>query len=157
MDAFRKDLAALLKGQSVTLSPFTARPTLQCGDTGTHVVYLQGQLNLAKQRLGLSFAKLETDGIFGAKTLYAVKDFQVARNLTVDGIVGKNTWKALGVTYGDVTADGKVSAADALLVLRHTVGKEQLEGQAKSAADMNADGKVPAADATLILKRAVGE
>lgn len=35
------------------------------------------------------------DGEFGSKTLAAVKAFQKAKGLTVDGEVGKNTWKAL--------------------------------------------------------------
>lgn len=42
---------------------------------------------------------LTTDGIYGAKTLAAVKGFQAKNGLTVDGIVGIQTWKALlGVT-----------------------------------------------------------
>ena len=35
------------------------------------------------------------DGKFGTKTLAAVRQFQQANGLTVDGIVGKNTWKKL--------------------------------------------------------------
>jgi peptidoglycan hydrolase-like protein with peptidoglycan-binding domain len=35
------------------------------------------------------------DGIFGSRTEQAVKDFQAAQRLTVDGIVGKQTWGAL--------------------------------------------------------------
>jgi len=35
------------------------------------------------------------DGLFGAKTLTAVKEYQRAHGLTADGIVGKNTWKKL--------------------------------------------------------------
>ena len=34
-------------------------------------------------------------GKFGPKTLAAVKKFQQGNHLTVDGVVGKNTWKAL--------------------------------------------------------------
>jgi peptidoglycan hydrolase-like protein with peptidoglycan-binding domain len=34
------------------------------------------------------------DGDFGAKTDKATRDFQKAKGLTVDGIVGKNSWKA---------------------------------------------------------------
>lgn len=35
------------------------------------------------------------DGIFGARTLAAVKDFQATNNLKVDGTVDEITWKAL--------------------------------------------------------------
>lgn len=38
------------------------------------------------------------DGIFGSKTLAAVKSFQKANGLTVDGIAGPQTLKALGVS-----------------------------------------------------------
>lgn len=40
----------------------------------------------------------DVDGIFGSKTLEAVKYFQKANNLKVDGIVGDETLKALGIT-----------------------------------------------------------
>ena len=36
----------------------------------------------------------DPDGIFGAKTEAATKDFQRRKGLEQDGIVGKNTWKA---------------------------------------------------------------
>lgn len=39
----------------------------------------------------------EADGIFGKITQEAVREFQRKNNLTVDGIVGNATWKALGV------------------------------------------------------------
>ena len=156
MDTFRADLKKRLKGEKVEVELFPTRPLLQSGDTGTHVVYLQGKLNLMKQRLGLSLVKLNTDGIFGPKTLYAVKDFQVARGLAVDGIVGPATWQALGVSYGDVNADGKVNAKDALQVLRSAVGKETLTEKQKETADLNADGNIDAKDAQKILKQAVG-
>lgn len=38
---------------------------------------------------------LNADGIFGKKTLNDVKDFQIANNLVVDGIVGIKTWDCL--------------------------------------------------------------
>lgn len=40
----------------------------------------------------------ETDGIFGPKTAEAVRSFQRKNGLTVDGIVGTQTYRALGIT-----------------------------------------------------------
>lgn len=53
---------------------------------------------------------------------------------------------------GDIDSDGKISAADARLALRMSVGLEGLD----MAADVDGDGKVSAADARLILRASVG-
>ncbi len=53
------------------------------------VNYLQGRLN----NYGY---QLTVDGFFGAKTEAAVRKFQTRAALLVDGIVGPQTWQALG-------------------------------------------------------------
>ena len=73
---------------------------LKKGSTGSDVRELQTKLN----SLGYDCGKV--DGIFGTKTLTAVKRFQQAYNLAVDGIVGKNTFKKLA----EVLAKKKSSA-----------------------------------------------
>ena len=66
----------------------TSTNNLRKGSTGSDVVELQKHLNN-------SGYNLDTDGIFGDKTLAAVQDYQKKNGLTVDGIVGTNTWGAL--------------------------------------------------------------
>jgi hypothetical protein len=65
------------------------RPTLRRGSRGTAVRELQGLLKTA------GFDPGPIDGIFGSRTAAAVIGFQRARRLTVDGIVGPQTWGAL--------------------------------------------------------------
>ena len=64
---------------------------LQYGAKGDDVTYLQTLLN----KNGYSVA---VDGIFGEETQRAVHNYQTEKGLNVDGIVGKNTWGALGAT-----------------------------------------------------------
>ena len=61
---------------------------IKYGSQGSDVKELQKLLN----QNGYS---LDEDGIFGSKTQSAVRDYQTKNNLTVDGIVGDNTWGAL--------------------------------------------------------------
>jgi peptidoglycan hydrolase-like protein with peptidoglycan-binding domain len=60
-------------------------------DAGSTVVnHLQLMLN---QRGG--FPTLVEDGVFGSSTEASVKHYQQNENLTIDGIVGKQTWTSL--------------------------------------------------------------
>ena len=61
-------------------------------------------------------------------------------------------------TPGDADGDGKITAADARLALRQSVGLEKFAPVSDSflACDVDFDGKVTAADARLILRYAVG-
>jgi len=70
---------------SVVISMETQRK----GSRGTQVKVLQWLLALNGYNVGT------VDGIFGSKTLAAVKAYQQAKGLSVDGVVGKNTWKTL--------------------------------------------------------------
>ena len=63
--------------------------TLRSGSKGDDVVKLQTALNALGYDCG------EADGIFGAKTEAAVRNFQRDHSLTVDGIAGKATQAAL--------------------------------------------------------------
>jgi len=68
-----------------------ADSNLAIGSRGSAVVELQQALNSKGYWCG------STDGIFGSKTYAAVIRFQSAAGLAVDGIVGPNTKKALGL------------------------------------------------------------
>jgi peptidoglycan hydrolase-like protein with peptidoglycan-binding domain len=63
-----------------------AEPNLQKGSNDPAVRDLQEALK------ALGYNPGPIDGIFGATTESAVKAFQQARGITVDGIVGKVTW-----------------------------------------------------------------
>lgn len=69
--------------------PADDRPTLRRGSTGDAVRRLQTALTAA------GFDPGPVDGIFGSRTDGAVRAFQGARGLAVDGIVGPLTWAAL--------------------------------------------------------------
>jgi N-acetylmuramoyl-L-alanine amidase len=65
---------------------------LREGDRGSKVREVQQRLK------NWGYYKGNVDGIFGPKTTAAVKYFQRKNNLTVDGIVGKQTFAALGIS-----------------------------------------------------------
>ncbi len=81
-------------------TPGTDKPTLRKGDRGAYVTLAQTELI----QHGYSVGDSGADGVFGANTEKAVKRFQqdnvdqYGNALTVDGVVGKNTWWALDQT-----------------------------------------------------------
>lgn len=74
-------------------------PTLRKGSRGEEVKKAQ-QLLIDK---GYDLGKYGADGAFGAATLAAVKKFQEANGLTVDGVIGPMTWEALEKHTGPTT------------------------------------------------------
>lgn len=81
----------------------TTRNQLSYGSQGSDVTELQKLLN----NHGYGLAE---DGIFGENTKNAVTDFQQKNGLTVDGIVGTNTWGTLNGTYTPSTNTGNTAA-----------------------------------------------
>jgi len=67
---------------------------LRQGSTGNNVITLQRLLNNARSTYA-QIPYLTVDGSFGARTNSAVRLFQSAAGLTVDGVVGPATWNAL--------------------------------------------------------------
>lgn len=62
--------------------------TVRYGSTGSAVRQLQSALNQKGYQLS-------EDGIFGAKTRAAVRDYQKKNGLLLDGIAGSQTWNHL--------------------------------------------------------------
>lgn len=88
---------ALFTTFDTSLARNAERATLKSGSRGADVTYLQQRLTTKGYGVG------SIDGIFGNKTLEAVKAFQAENNLSVDGIVGAKTWAALeGETSSDI-------------------------------------------------------
>jgi peptidoglycan hydrolase-like protein with peptidoglycan-binding domain len=78
--------------------------TLYPGSKGKSVSYCQERLNIKGYHVSVT-------GDFDAPTVAAVKQFQSAQGLVVDGIVGSRTWAALKVdtvapTPPDVADEG---------------------------------------------------
>ena len=67
------------------------KPTLRKGDRGAYVTLAQTELI----QQGYSCGSSGADGVFGNDTQYAVKKFQQAHGLDMDGVIGKKTWAAL--------------------------------------------------------------
>ncbi|GHO87917.1 serine/threonine-protein kinase [Dictyobacter formicarum] len=76
--------------------------TIQSGSTGSLVKTLQNSLNAHYNAHDFpnspyNFSPpLTVDGDFGSLTQSAVKDYQSAKGLQVDGVVGPQTWHSLG-------------------------------------------------------------
>ncbi len=74
---------------SSSFAATSSRPVLRQGSSGTAVRELQQALRNAGHAV-------DVDGQFGPQTRNAVLAFQRARGLSADGIVGAQTWGALG-------------------------------------------------------------
>jgi peptidoglycan hydrolase-like protein with peptidoglycan-binding domain len=88
MNDFRAKVATIMGGAAPPLlipaKDDQNRPTLRRGAQGDLVKDLQTKLNIAP-----------ADGIFGAYTEATVRQFQLAKQMVPDGIVGPKTWAAL--------------------------------------------------------------
>jgi hypothetical protein len=75
-------------------------PSLRMGSRSTYVLILQDDLNT------LGYVTGGLDGVFGNATYNAVVNYQRARRLAADGVVGCATWTAL---QSDVVGKGRTS------------------------------------------------
>ena len=117
-------------GKDTRPTPTNQHPVGQ-GETGKRVSDLQARLNA----LG---AKLKVDGIFGPKTLAAVKAFQKSHGLKVDGLVGPKTTAALRAKHP--AAQHTPAHTPAKTPAKTTPAKTAAGGTAKSPRGMEPDG-----------------
>lgn len=122
----KKTWAALFL-KTMDISADTDKPELNRGDENEYVFKCQGLL----MGLGYSIGVSAPTGYFGDNTLSAVKKFQSANNLEVDGIVGPKTWAALfsdnAVKYvapaaTTAQASGKCTASQAVEAMKYWIG-----------------------------------
>lgn len=78
-----------VSGVAVQKTEILEYPTLKLGSRNEHVLAWQKFLNLNGYWCGLE------DGIFGANTEKAVRQWQAAHGLVEDGVIGAKTWKSI--------------------------------------------------------------
>lgn len=103
-----KDLAELTsEGETSTgtLSDGTWNGTvLSTGSSGSAVEQVQFWLNTLAQYTS-SIPSVTVDGVFGSGTAAAVRAFQRKYGLTVDGVVGRDTWTELYDQFRSIQSD----------------------------------------------------
>lgn len=102
-------------------------------DTAYAAVYQQGSSGstvrtIQRKLKNWGYYKGEVDGIFGSRTREAVRYFQRKNGLKVDGIVGNQTLKALGMnTSSNSSTSTQFSDADVYLLARLIYGEARGE------------------------------
>ncbi len=100
LTAFVLALVTIVTLVSAFAIPKADAAVVKVGSRGQTVKTIQTKL----KRWG--YYKGSVDGIFGNQTKEAVKYFQRKNGLTADGIVGKATARALGITLSGTTSSG---------------------------------------------------
>lgn len=112
----------------------TVNKTIRKGNMGELVKQCQTML----QKLGYDLGICGVDGDFGTATEKAVRAFQKASGLAVDGVVGKNTWAALEaatnaiqdapkVTYYTVTIPHQTESEADAVIAKYPNAKKEVE------------------------------
>ena len=86
------------------------------GSSGSEVRQIQTKLK------NWGYYKGSIDGVYGSKTYSAVKSFQRKNGLTADGIAGKSTLAAMGISSGASSSTGTNSAN--INLLAHLINGE---------------------------------
>lgn len=115
--------------------------------------FLGNLLNFDIEAAVSILAENEESSLFNKKVNVAVIDLV---DDLITGLFDESYELPATYTLGDVNGDNSVTAADARLALRASVGLENLEGAALKAADADKNNEITAADARLILRASVG-
>ncbi|MDO9573603.1 MAG: cell wall hydrolase [Candidatus Contubernalis sp.] len=132
-------ITMMLMGGSLEAAALGSR-NLQFGSRGDDVAELQKTLK------GLGFSTGPVDGIYGKLTESGVINFQIAKNIRIDGIAGPQTFGALNINQpqllsrsGTTSAPSQYSASDLDLLarlVRAEAGGESYLGQVAVAASV---------------------
>ena len=125
----KKIIICLLIIIGISVSSFIARTQnnivealSKYGSRGSEVRTIQEKL----KRWG--YYKGNVDGIYGSQTTAAVKSFQRKNGLTVDGIAGTNTLRAMGIYTSSTTSSSSSShSSDVNLLARLIYGEARGE------------------------------
>ena len=123
--------------------------TIRPGDRGDRVKALQQAL------ISLNYLSGRADGIFGNKTETAVRAFQSAKGLTVDGLAGRKTLKALesggsaqSASSSSSSASSSSSSSSSSAVSAETAANIQEETAAAKASTVST-GNSPSSSTTV--------
>ncbi|MBQ7236413.1 MAG: spore cortex-lytic enzyme [Clostridia bacterium] len=123
-------IAVMILTMGLCITTATTTPRVE---TAYAAVYQQGSSGsvvktMQRKLKNWGYYTGAVDGIFGAKTREAVKYFQRKNGLTVDGIVGPATLKALGMSSGSSSSSSSsYSDSDLNLLARLIYGEARGE------------------------------
>lgn len=103
---------------NTTLAP------LEIGSVGIGVNKMQAYLNMFQQR-GIIMTSLKPDGQYGPKTSNAVREYQAAVKLPIDGKINTPTWNAIVNKLRDLGIVTNVPVASPTFLL--TQGNQGIE------------------------------
>ena len=104
--------------------------------------------------------RLQADGFYGRAILFGAfqKGFGYFASAYFENasFAKPRVLRVVEGLRGDANLDGKVTAADAALILRTVVGLSRMNAPMRAAGDLDGDGEITAADAAKVLRMVIG-
>ena len=113
-------VGSLIFTYDILSNPYEVEALSKYGSRGSEVTQIQKKL----KRWG--YYSGNVDGIYGSKTVSAVKYFQRKNGLTVDGIAGTKTLAAMGI-YSSTSSGSSSSSSDLNLLAKLVYGEARGE------------------------------